>query len=399
MQISFLVRGDKARKGFENATIPNEVNRHIGVYCADGGDLFFITLDVEGRNLASARALAKARDAMPLSTDVHILRDDASLKFGTLLYPSIFEFERGIRTAYTIAMCAAQGQFDDPLVSKLESNLRLGELRDQLLHDNSFLKDVRAKVQSVTKEELLSFIQDTEERSAWNKLFGEKAMPAAKAGFKEIVNLRNDVMHFHTITETRFDSGKSILRCANSEIQEYVAMALGDVNYPKLKAPDARVVLVQMNENYKDALAELGRRAAEALEMSGAFASASLGSEVLKSNSLSSLAEQFKNVQIANTGSYEALARSARTIGEIWGQVSPMDSRIKEPWEQLVRAATISEALGQNGELCNAERLKVSDGDQDNADTQRADFDQRDAGEDDGSSGAIKNDDADDRQE
>ena len=42
MKIAFLVRGEKTKNAFADASLPDGVLRKIGTYKADGGDLFFM---------------------------------------------------------------------------------------------------------------------------------------------------------------------------------------------------------------------------------------------------------------------------------------------------------------------------------------------------------------------
>lgn len=293
MQTSFLVRGEEKLRAFKSVKLLNGAVLKDGIYHAEGGDLYYITLEVEGRSLGSARILARTRDAMPLGADVHILCDDASTKFGELLYRGICEFERGIRTAFTIAMCSDFGQFDDEWVTSLKSK-NLGELKDYLLYDEALQNAVKSRARSMTKDDLLTLIQGMSELSPWNKFFGEGVMRTAKAGFKSIVLLRNDVMHFHTITEEVFDSGRKLLSCANREIKDYISDSLSDVDYPRRKAPEAREALVKINENYASMVAETSRYFREVIETSGVLQSALAAAETYDA---SRIAEQLNVIQ------------------------------------------------------------------------------------------------------
>lgn len=335
MQVSFIARGEDTRRKLENVACPDGINRLVGTYHADGGNLYYVTIDAEGSSLASARILARVRDAMPSGEDVHVLRDDVSSKFGELLYPHICEFERGIRAAYTIAMCAASGQFDDALVSKLETEVTIGELRDRILHDRDFLKEVKGRAQSITKDELIVFIEGLEERSTWNVLFGADTMPAAKICLGQINDLRNSVMHFHAITEDAFDSGRAVLKRANHEIREYVAQSLADVDYPRRKAPDAREALARMNEGYASALAEASRSILETMKDSEVWASVRAAAESARGSA--AFAEQLKGIQVAIPNELGTLSESAKILSEYWSQVAPAASRVNEVREQFAR--------------------------------------------------------------
>lgn len=347
MQVSFLVRGEDARKRVEGAVFPEGVNQRVGTYHAEGGDLYYIALEVEGKSLASARVLARSRDAVHSKSDTRILRDDASSKFGELLYPGICEFERGIRAAFTIAACSDYGQFDDQWVTDLESK-DLGEFKDYLLHDAVFLKDVRSIAQSKTKDELLASIEAIEEHSVWNKLFGEKTMRSVKCNFKPIVRLRHDVMHFHTITEDVFDFGRRMLKRANREIQDYLADSQHDVDYPKRKAPDAREAIAKMNESYANMLAESSRKILEVLNSSGALDSVRGVVDVLGASiTTESLNRLMKLQAISFTpqmrGIQEQVSRTFNT---------------PEMKEMLERVASISVEPFANPPIQNPENLK-----------------------------------------
>ena len=92
MKISFLVRGKESREGFEGIDLPDAVTRTIGIYKAEGGDLFFISFTMDANTIGNARILASLRDRLPIGADVRMLQDEASAKFCELLYPHFCRF-------------------------------------------------------------------------------------------------------------------------------------------------------------------------------------------------------------------------------------------------------------------------------------------------------------------
>ena len=255
MKIAFLIRGEKTKNAFADTSLPDGVERKIGTYEADGGDLYFIDFSVSGETLLNARKLASLREDLPSDEDVRMLRDEVSAKFCDLLYPHFCRFEKGLREAITIAMCAEQGNFDDKHVIELEEQFSLEALYNALFVDSQFVKDARNLTKgSFTREKLQEELGRLNETLLWDVLFGTEDMPTLRKNRAEIKDRRNDVMHYHKITEDVFDSTRDLMKEVNDEIGQYLDRVRDDISYPKAKAGDAKMAAKMISESYANML-------------------------------------------------------------------------------------------------------------------------------------------------
>ena len=69
-----------------------------------------------------------------------------------------------------------------------------------------------------------------------------------------IKDRRNDVMHYHKITEDIFDSTRGLMKMVNDEIGQYLDRVRDDISYPKAKAGDAKMAAKMISESYADML-------------------------------------------------------------------------------------------------------------------------------------------------
>lgn len=255
MKLSFLIRGKETKDYFSNAELPDGVERSIGTYKAEGGDLYFVSYSIDGNTIGNARVLASLRDSLPRNNDVRVLNDEASAKFCELLYPHFCRFEKGLRTAITVAICAEQGNFDDKHVVDLEEHLTLEDLYGVLFVDGRFVKETRNLTQGkFTRADLLSKLDSIEEHLLWDMLFGVEDMPTFRDRRMDVKDRRNDVMHYHLMTEETFDETRGLMKAINGEIEAYLDRVRSDVTYPKAKAESARVAVQKLSESYADML-------------------------------------------------------------------------------------------------------------------------------------------------
>lgn len=260
MKIAFLIRGEESKRGFEEAALPEGVVRSTGVYEAEGGNLYFVHFVLDGNTIGNARILARLRDDLPNDGNVRILTDEASAKFCELLYPHFCRFEKGLREAITIAICAEQGNYDDKDVSDLEERFTLEALYAVLFFDSGFVKSARKLVKdsnTFTRAQLKDRLDDLEENILWNVLFDENDMPTFRKQHDEIKDRRNDVMHYHTMTEKAFDDTRDLLKAVNIEIDDYIDKVRSDVAYPKARAKNARAAAQIISESYTHMLENL----------------------------------------------------------------------------------------------------------------------------------------------
>ena len=255
MKISFLIRGKDLKDSYAKAELPSAVKRTIGTYASEGGNLYFATFSIERNTIADARVLAALRDSLPTCDNSRILHDEASAKFCELLYPHFCRFEKGLREAITVATCAVQCNFDDERVVELEEKLTLEKLYTVLFVDSRFIKEARNLAKGdFTREDLLSKLESLDETLLWDVLFDANDMPTFRKRRIEIKDRRNDVMHYHRMTEVVFDETRELMKVVNAEIDAYLEQVRNDVTYPKAKAESARVAAQMMSDSYAEML-------------------------------------------------------------------------------------------------------------------------------------------------
>ncbi len=284
MKIAFLVRGEDVKNQFSGHELPDGVKRTVGIYKAEGGDLFFVSYSIDGNTIGNARVLASLRDKLPLNKDVRVLRDEASGKFCELLYPHFCRFEKGLREAITVATCAEQGNFDEKRVVELEEKLTLETLYMALFVDSKFVKEARNLTKSsFTRDQLIEMLGSLDESLLWNVLFSIDDMPTFRDRHIEIKDLRNDVMHYHKMDEATYEDAKALLKAVNNEIDDYLDKVRSDVSYPRGKAGNARMAAQMINESYASMLEDI-RSSLDASGLAGAIGSYSDISNIIASS-------------------------------------------------------------------------------------------------------------------
>lgn len=316
MKIAFLIRGSETKNQFVDIDLPEGVEKAVGTYKAEGGDLFFVSFSIDGNTIGNARVLASLRDNLPANNDVRVLNDEASAKFCELLYPHFCRFEKGLRTAITVATCAEQGNFDDKHVVELEEQLSLEALYAVLFVDAGFVKETRNLVKgNFTREDLLAKLDSIEEHLLWDVLFNKEDMPTFRDRRMDVKNRRNDVMHYHKMTEETFDETRELMKAINGEIDAYLNRVRSDVAYPKAKAENARVAAQKISETYADMLEsirasfdfagmydfssqipDIGRMLTDAIDM-GSYSTVAQISASMGDAGLSSVAQQIIDQQ------------------------------------------------------------------------------------------------------
>lgn len=255
MKLSFLLKGSDTKKQFTSFDLPGNVSRVIDTYKAEGGNLYFVDFISDGDNLGSARILARLRDQLPIDGNVRILHDGASVKFCEILYPHFCRFEKGLRGAITVAICAQQGNFDDERIVDLEEKYTLEHLYRTLFVDEEFLKAVKKLIdKNSTKDSIKAGLDALEEQILWNVLFSDQDMSTLRERHNDIKDRRNDVMHYHKISEAVFDETRKLLERVNSEIATYHSRVRNDVDYPKANAESAKIAAQMISEKYADML-------------------------------------------------------------------------------------------------------------------------------------------------
>lgn len=250
MQVILLVNGEDVLSRACDAARPEGVTYRQGKYGNEG--LHVVTYETEGSAVESAGRLAELRDSV-LCSDAKILRDDPSELFCQRLYPRVMRFERDLRMALIVVLCASEGNFNDKRASSLETQ-SLGGLDNTLFLD----KRLKEKLQEfiggkkgavVSKLRVAEAVQNHDEATTWDHLFGDD-LAFIKRSFPLIRDFRNDIMHFHTMGYQRYRQALRVFRRANTELDDYLQDSLNDVQYPSAKAADAKEAVNTLTDTY-----------------------------------------------------------------------------------------------------------------------------------------------------
>jgi hypothetical protein len=258
MKLVFLAKGVDAQSAVKAAvaSISATVTVESTPY---GQSLFVVSVLLEKETVNSAEILSGFRDKLldelersgkKGPSDVKALRDDASDLFCRRLYPRFSRFERSLHTAMMISLCTEVTNFNAEVASSLE-DLTLGQVGFQLFKD-PFKGNVDRLVKSGfdSKSDLIDKIKALDEGKLWDKLFAEGDLPYIKKRFQEIVNRRNDVMHFHRMNYGTYSRTLKVMRKANLELDDFIRTSIADRNYTTTRATDARAATRQLANSY-----------------------------------------------------------------------------------------------------------------------------------------------------
>ena len=164
------------------------------------------------------------------------------------------EFETKLRKLIYIALFDLDEQANKVVFEKLKTNSKkaigdvkevpktnflekatLGEVFFFLFDNSEFINEAKHKANTIvndieryaTKAELIERISQIEEKTIWNKLFAENFpdfnLPSV---YRELFALRNDTMHFHTITYKNFENAKKLFQKTNLELDEQISKGI-----------------------------------------------------------------------------------------------------------------------------------------------------------------------------
>lgn len=265
MVISLLVEDEDEKACLEKLDLPAGVTARLDTYHADGGDLFIFSFGTENDTLDDARTVSGIWDILP-NVNVYVLEDDASSLFGEKLYPLLSRFERSLRSALIIRVCANHENAKSITIEDIERKSTLGSLANNLLVDEHFVSKVKSivnKRQPFNREELKRVLDDVEEQLLWDRLFDTDAMPTVRARFKEIEAVRNDVMHSHRMTFKEYDVACELLNTANREIDDYIHAAITDRQMMESNASNSDAASDFLNDVRVSNFTELKRQLQE----------------------------------------------------------------------------------------------------------------------------------------
>ena len=233
MRIVFLVQGKDSIGRFRSFERPEGVDIELDAgYGEDGDNLFIVGYAAAGTSLEAARKMADLRDRLLEGNSAQILVDEPSGRFCEDLYKRFDRFERTLRCVLRLALCSEKGRFKDELIADLEFH-SLEKIHSGWLCSDEFQRSVRSLTAQgkgstgFSKEQLVRLVDEAENETVWGSFFPPDAMPTVRERFKDIQGYRNDVMHFHRVTHTRYREALNLVEKANRELDGYARKFMG----------------------------------------------------------------------------------------------------------------------------------------------------------------------------
>lgn len=268
MIVEYIIDKDEFKKKIDslNFTASNgkEVTRKNPK--AKGKNNYFLKLSCAGNDIDAAQALSeislKVEDVFHQNdVSFRLLTNEASQFFVKELYPSVCEFETKLRkfihsTLFDVdegAKVKVLSRLKGTLIEKSSKEIpafdylekgTLESIRFFLFSNNALygaVKDYTSGQDAIfaSREQLIQFIQDNDSHTIWEdffeKDFSDSILPAI---FKDIIDCRNDVMHFHNISYERYLEGADLLNRGindlNKQIKKGIVIEDSSANVSKL---------------------------------------------------------------------------------------------------------------------------------------------------------------------
>lgn len=254
MLVEFIIDKDDYKKSIKKIsfTASNGIEVSKRSLKANGKENYYFKITCQNENVESAKALSEIRCFIESEfktdgiDDYRILTDESSQYFTKALYPLIMEFETKLRkfihnTLFDISEISAQ-RVVAQLISALNIDkqskeipkfdfLELATLESIylfLFQNNALYGDIHnyianKKNRCATKKELIEYISNNEIDTIWNDLFeknfSDSLLPKA---FEDIIGIRNDVMHFHYISFTRYNEGVKLVKAVIQDLDKQI---------------------------------------------------------------------------------------------------------------------------------------------------------------------------------
>ena len=279
MKIEYIIEGDAYKKAIKSI-VPKE-QKGIKITTRNnkisGVNNYVLCISCERDNLNTAKVLSEISSSLTpkiesIGTKFYMLSDEPSSYFAKKLYPLVCEFETKLRKLIYIALFDLDEQANTVVLDKLRANLKksIGDVKDVpktnflekatlgdlffFLFDNSeFINEAKSKTNTIvndieryaTKAELIERISQIEEKTIWNKLFAKNFpdfnLPLV---YRKLFTLRNDTMHFHTITYDKFENAKKLFQKTNLELDEQISKGI------VLESTPENVEIISNNKQY-----------------------------------------------------------------------------------------------------------------------------------------------------
>lgn len=224
----YLFTVDEHKAELENFAVPEKIHKEISTI--ENSSCWTLCLSIDSESEEAAKLLDSLNSQICDQFNPTVLSNGCSAYFNKSLFPIVNEFERKLRKLLYLAS-ALQGDNDvHKVIIDLESK-DLGEIFVALFSDSGFVKCVKEKINQktwqFTRAELLTAIEELEEKPLWNTLLGCECVKTLRERFGDLRKYRNDVMHAHNINQADFRSAKRLFKKVNEELDVAIGKLIG----------------------------------------------------------------------------------------------------------------------------------------------------------------------------
>ncbi len=216
-----------------------EVNDNCTVDISDVKDtnLWIASFYISANDKNSANILSQIHQKIIQYSPI-VLTCESSAYYNKVLYPLVNSLERALRQLLYLAASISQDDESKANINELESK-DFGQIFDLLFIDTDFIKNIKKRVNAdpkseykgfdrFSKEEILQFLQSSNENTLWDKILGPEAVPTLRKRFREVQTYRNDVMHAHNIDKEIYGKAYYLFTKINQELDEAIGNIIGN---------------------------------------------------------------------------------------------------------------------------------------------------------------------------
>lgn len=254
MKIEFIIEGDLYKKNVmdlvpaqkDGFTLITQ-NRKV-----DGVNNYVLSVEINNKSVGSAKVLSNVSKQIIeklsiLECKYYKLIDEPSTFFAEKLYPFLTKFETKLRKFVYLALFDIDDEAEKNVINKFKKTksefkgidnipknnfletLTLGNMFDFLFDNFDFIDQAKKKTNSIvndidrtaTKSELLKIINEIDEKTIWNIMFADRFSSFSLPKYhRQLIEIRNDVMHFHEITYEKYKNAYKLLKTINEELDE-----------------------------------------------------------------------------------------------------------------------------------------------------------------------------------
>lgn len=235
---------------------------------ANGRDNYYLRITHSKNELNSAKALSEIRCFIETTfkdnnVDYRILIDESSQYFAKILYPLVMAFETKLRKFVHNTLFDISEVSTKKVLAQLKANLKnidkntniipqvdflegatLEDIHKFLFANNGLYGNIKDYISNkdnlcLSRKELLDYIAKNTQQTIWEDFFepnfSDSSLPQ---NYSQIINCRNDVMHFHYISSSQYDEYYSLMNLAikdlDTQLQKGIVIESTTTNIEKL---------------------------------------------------------------------------------------------------------------------------------------------------------------------